>query len=103
MSLNFCGEWESLRYLGLIFSLLTVIYTEVKILIADIFSVLQLFAVLFFIMLYAVGAGTAVALLAAVIYLICDHFPNVKYLLLAAVISVLGFVGGLLYVTPVSK
>jgi len=54
-------------------------------------------------MLYAVGAGTAVALLAAVIYLICDHFPNVKYLLLAAVISVLGFVGGLLYVTPVSK
>lgn len=68
--------------------------------IAKMYAVPQFFAVIFFIMLYAVGAGTAVALLAGVIYVICDSFPNSKYLLLAFVISVLGFVGGLLYVTP---
>jgi len=63
---------------------------------------LQLFAVLFFIMLYALGIGTAVALLGAVTTLICDRFPNLKYWVVAAVTCVLGFVGGLVYVTPVS-
>jgi len=64
---------------------------------------LQLFAVLFFIMLYVLGVGTAVALLASVITIIRDDFPSLNYLVVAIVTCVLGFVGGLVYVTPVSK
>jgi len=54
-------------------------------------------------MLYVLGVGSAVALLGSVITVIRDSFPNLKYLLVAAVTTVLGFVGGLVYVTPVSK
>jgi solute carrier family 6 amino acid transporter-like protein 5/7/9/14 len=64
---------------------------------------LQLFAVLFFIMLYVLGVGSAVALMGSIITIIRDSFPNLKYLLVAVVACVLGFVGGLVYVTPVSK
>jgi len=63
-------------------------------------AVPQLFAVLFFIMLYVLGAGSAVALLGAVITIIGDDFPNLKYLWVVAVTCVLGFVGGLVYITP---
>jgi len=63
-------------------------------------AVPQLFAVLFFVMLYVLGVGSAVALLGSVITVIRDSFPNLKYLLVAAVTTVLGFVGGLVYVTP---
>jgi len=54
-------------------------------------------------MLYVLGIGTAVALLGSLITVIRDSFPNIKYLVVAVVVSVLGFVGGLIYVTPVSK
>jgi solute carrier family 6 amino acid transporter-like protein 5/7/9/14 len=63
-------------------------------------AVPQLFSVLFFIMLYVLGIGTAVALLGSLITVIRDSFPNIKYLVVAVVVSVLGFVGGLIYVTP---
>jgi solute carrier family 6 amino acid transporter-like protein 5/7/9/14 len=67
------------------------------------FLLLQLFAVLFFIMLYVLGVGSAVALIGAVITIIRDDFPNFKYLGVAVVSCALGFVGGLVYITPVSK
>jgi solute carrier family 6 amino acid transporter-like protein 5/7/9/14 len=54
-------------------------------------------------MLYTLGIGTSVAILTLVITVIRDNFPNLKYLPLAAVTCVLGFVGGLVYITPVSK
>jgi hypothetical protein len=54
-------------------------------------------------MLYVLGVGTAVALLASVITIIRDSFPSLNYLMVAAVCCVLGFIGGLVYVTPVSK
>jgi hypothetical protein len=54
-------------------------------------------------MLYVLGVGSAVALLGLVITIIRDNFPSLKYLMVAGVTSVLGFVGGLVYVTPVSK
>jgi len=54
-------------------------------------------------MLYVLGVGTAVALLASVITIIRDDFPSLNYLVVAIVTCVLGFVGGLVYVTPVSK
>jgi solute carrier family 6 amino acid transporter-like protein 5/7/9/14 len=78
-------------------------YTDVKILISDIILLLQLFAALFFFMLLVLGVGTAVALLSAVITVIRDDFPRLNYLMVSVVVTVLGFVGGLLYVTPVSN
>jgi solute carrier family 6 amino acid transporter-like protein 5/7/9/14 len=67
------------------------------------FLLLQLFAVLFFIMLFVLGVGSAVALISTVITIIRDDFPNFKYLGVTVVTCALGFVGGLVYVTPVSK
>jgi len=54
-------------------------------------------------MLYVLGIGTAVALYGSVVTVIRDSFPNIKYLVVASVTAVLGFIGGLVYVTPVSK
>jgi solute carrier family 6 amino acid transporter-like protein 5/7/9/14 len=64
---------------------------------------LQLFAVLFFLMLYTLGIGSAVALSGAVITIICDRFPHIKYWIVALTTCIVGFIGGLVYVTPVSK
>lgn len=63
-------------------------------------AVPQLFAVLFFLMLYVLGIGSAVALVGAVITIVCDSFPNLKYTVVAAVTCVLCFIVGLVYVTP---
>jgi hypothetical protein len=54
-------------------------------------------------MLYVLGVGTEVALTGSIITIIHDSFPNLKYRLVAAVTCVIGFVAGLVYVTPVSK
>jgi solute carrier family 6 amino acid transporter-like protein 5/7/9/14 len=54
-------------------------------------------------MLYVLGLGSAVALLGAVITVVRDSFPKLKYLLVAVVACVLGFIAGLVYITPVSK
>jgi len=63
---------------------------------------LQLFSVLFFLMLYILGIGSAVALAGAVITIFCDSFPHIKYWKVALVTCVAGFICGLVYVTPVS-
>lgn len=62
----------------------------------------QLFAVLFFIMMFVLGVGSAVALCGAIFCILCDHFPNVKHWQLVFVVSVFGFLVSLVYVTPVS-
>lgn len=62
----------------------------------------QLFAVLFFVMMFVLGVGSAVALSGAVFSILCDHFPNVSQWKLVLVLSTLGFVISLVYVTPVS-
>ncbi|GFG40221.1 hypothetical protein Cfor_09809, partial [Coptotermes formosanus] len=63
-------------------------------------AVPQLFAVLFFIMLYVLGVGSAVALIGAVITIVRDSLPNLNYMVVASVASVLGFIAGLVYITP---
>ncbi|XP_021912916.1 sodium-dependent nutrient amino acid transporter 1-like isoform X1 [Zootermopsis nevadensis] len=60
----------------------------------------QLFAVLFFLMLYTLGVGSAVALVGAVNTIICDSFPSVKYWVVATSSCIFGFLVGLVYVTP---
>jgi Sodium:neurotransmitter symporter family. len=54
-------------------------------------------------MLYTLGIGSAVALAAAVITVICDKFPRFKYWMVTLAICSIGFLVGLIYITPVSK
>lgn len=63
----------------------------------------QLFAVLFFVMMFVLGTGSAVALCGAIFSIFRDHLPNVKQWLLVLGVSCIGFVFSLIYVTPVSQ
>ncbi|XP_068205011.1 sodium-dependent nutrient amino acid transporter 1-like [Palaemon carinicauda] len=60
----------------------------------------QLFAVLFFLMLFTLGVGSASALTGCIITIICDEFPSFKKWLVTLVVCILGFLLGLFYVTP---
>ena len=60
----------------------------------------QLFAVLFFLMLFTLGVGSAVSLAGCVITIVCDAFPSWKRWLVTFVICSVGFLIGLVYVTP---
>ncbi|XP_043514896.1 sodium-dependent nutrient amino acid transporter 1-like [Frieseomelitta varia] len=60
----------------------------------------QLFAVLFFVMMFVLGVGSAVALCSAVFTILCDHFPNVTHWKIVLLLSIFGFVVSLVYVTP---
>ncbi|XP_046454677.1 sodium-dependent nutrient amino acid transporter 1-like isoform X2 [Daphnia pulex] len=60
----------------------------------------QLFAVLFFLMLFTLGVGSAVSLCGCIITIICDAFPNWKRWMVTLVICSAGFLLGLVYVTP---
>lgn len=64
---------------------------------------LQVFAILFFFMLFILGIGSVVALQNVVVTVLCDQFRSLKYARVAAVTSILGFFAGLTYLTPVSK
>ncbi|KAK7081863.1 hypothetical protein SK128_003055 [Halocaridina rubra] len=60
----------------------------------------QLFAVLFFLMLFTLGVGSASALTGCIITIICDEFPSFKKWIVTLVVSIVGFLLGLFYVTP---
>lgn len=60
----------------------------------------QFFSALFFFMLAVLGVGSAVALQSAVNTVIWDQMPKVKYWKVAIVVSVSGYLIGLVYVTP---
>lgn len=61
----------------------------------------QLFAVLFFIMLFVLGTGSAVALCGAIFNVFRDHLPQLKQWMLAFCVTCFGFVVSLVYITPV--
>ncbi|XP_046989692.1 sodium-dependent nutrient amino acid transporter 1-like [Schistocerca americana] len=63
----------------------------------------QLFAVLFFFMLFVLGVGSAVALDSAVNTIIRDDFPSIKQWMVAALTCVGGFLTGLVYITPAGQ
>lgn len=65
--------------------------------------ILQVFAVLFFFMLFVLGIGSVVALQNVVVTVICDQFVHLKYWKVAAITSIIGFFSGLVYLTPVRK
>ncbi|XP_011304784.1 sodium-dependent nutrient amino acid transporter 1 [Fopius arisanus] len=60
----------------------------------------QVFSVLFFIMIFVLGLGTAMALAGTVFLAACEYLPNAKKWLVTLVISVIGFAVGLIYITP---
>ncbi|XP_020283043.1 sodium-dependent nutrient amino acid transporter 1-like [Pseudomyrmex gracilis] len=60
----------------------------------------QLFAVLFFVMLFVLGTGSAVALCGAIFSIFRDNLPNVKQWLLVLGVTCIGFLVSLIYVTP---
>lgn len=63
----------------------------------------QLFAVMFFVMMFVLGTGSAMALCVGILGILCDHFPNIKQWKMALVLCVVGFFFGLIYVTPVRR
>ena len=62
----------------------------------------QLFAVLFFLMLFTLGVGSATALTGCIITVVCGNFPHWARWKVSAGICIAGFLIGLIYVTPVS-
>ena len=63
----------------------------------------QLFAVLFFLMLLTLGVGSEVTMAGSVITVICDAFPNHKRWFITIICCSVGFLLGIVYVTPVSS
>ncbi|CAL8121342.1 unnamed protein product [Orchesella dallaii] len=59
----------------------------------------QLFAVLFFLMLFTLGIGSATSLTGGVITILCDQFTTWKRWLVTLVVCTLGCLVGLMYVT----
>lgn len=66
------------------------------------FRFAQIFAVLFFFMMFVLGIGSVVGLHSSVVSVICDQFVTLRFWVVAGVTSVMGFGVGLMYVTPVS-
>lgn len=62
---------------------------------------LQLFAVLFFLMLFVLGMGSAVSLQSAIVTALTDRYKTRKYWQMALAACSVGFLLGLVYVTPV--
>lgn len=63
----------------------------------------QLFSFLFFLMLFVLGIGSVVALVSAVVTILWDQFPKFKYWQMAIFVCIVGFLCGLIYITPVSE
>nr|XP_053649623.1 sodium-dependent nutrient amino acid transporter 1-like [Cherax quadricarinatus] len=60
----------------------------------------QLFSVMFFLMLFTLGLGTASALINSITTIICDDFPHLKKQIATVSVCTAGFYLGLFYATP---
>jgi solute carrier family 6 amino acid transporter-like protein 5/7/9/14 len=60
----------------------------------------QLFAVLFFLMLFTLGIGSATADAGAIITIFVDQFPNIQRWKITTLLCLTAFLFGLIYVTP---
>lgn len=63
---------------------------------------LQLFGILFFLMLFVLGIGSLLAFNAVVNTTIRDAFPKIAYWKVSAATTTISFLVGIIYVTPVS-
>ncbi|XP_043500880.1 sodium-dependent nutrient amino acid transporter 1-like [Polistes fuscatus] len=60
----------------------------------------NLFSVLFFLMLFVLGIGSAIALVGGIITIISDQFPSCTHWYIVLSTSVIGFLCGIVYCTP---
>uniref|UniRef100_A0A0C9R7W8 Transporter n=1 Tax=Fopius arisanus TaxID=64838 RepID=A0A0C9R7W8_9HYME len=60
----------------------------------------QLFAVLFFIMMFVLGVGSAVGMSGAIIEGLTGQFPGIKHWQIVYPVCFIGFLLGLVYITP---
>ncbi|XP_066939298.1 sodium-dependent nutrient amino acid transporter 1-like [Macrobrachium rosenbergii] len=60
----------------------------------------QFFSVLFFFMLFTLGLGSSSALMGCIVTIITDDFPRFRRWIVTLVVCCLGFLVGLVYVTP---
>ncbi|CAG7629218.1 unnamed protein product [Allacma fusca] len=60
----------------------------------------QLFAFLFYLMLFTLGVGSATSLTGGIISIICDQFPATPRWVITTIVCCSGFLLGLIYVTP---
>lgn len=61
----------------------------------------QFFGIVFFAMLFVLGIGSGVGIVSAIIGIVHDSLPKIKYWHVAASICFCEFLIGLIYVTPV--
>lgn len=54
-------------------------------------------------MLFVLGVGSLAVMQNNVATVLCDQFTSLKYERVAAITSVIGFLSGLIYMTPVSQ
>lgn len=64
---------------------------------------LQLFAVLFFFMLFVLGIGSNIAMCSCITTAILDQWPKWKPSIVVIAVAFVGFLIGLLYITPVGS
>lgn len=64
------------------------------------FPVPQLFSVLFFLMLFTLGIGSATSLAGGIITIVCDQYKSWKRWVVTLIVCIIGFFSGLIYVTP---
>jgi len=57
--------------------------------------------VLFFLMLFALGIGSATSLAGGAVTIICDQWPTFPKWKVGIPVCVFGFIVGLVYITPV--
>lgn len=62
----------------------------------------QMFSILFFFMLFVLGIGSNIAMCTCIITILRDKFKSLKAWQAAVGLSTVGFLFGLIYVTPVS-
>ncbi|KAG8226536.1 hypothetical protein J437_LFUL007877 [Ladona fulva] len=65
-------------------------------------AVPQLFSVLFFLMLYTLAIGSTVPLTGSFVTTFRDYYPHTKLWVVTLGVCVIGFLCGLVYITPVS-
>lgn len=64
-------------------------------------AVPQIFAILFFFMLFVLGVGSIVALHCTIVTIICDQFKSLRYWKVALLTCICGFLASIIYATPV--
>lgn len=58
---------------------------------------------MFFIMLFVLGISSVIAITVSLTTILCDYFEKFVFWQVALVVSVIGFLAGLIYVTPTGQ